>query len=208
MPKNIPLLYIWTIIAFFVFHHHLRKNAKAQEDVTKAFWKKEESSLVVRKKELVDEDFIHPSLTGDQLKGEDWYKTQDQSALFRYEQHLKELLDKPMVNFQHMSNTDLRLNFGTANLTVVREYEENWNGYLTNLFTLGKKLFESGETDYSIQLLEEGIEMGTDNRYHFLLLGQHYKATKNHQAFDDLVVRAQSLESLTKTALLKALEDL
>jgi len=208
MPKNIPLLYIWTIIAFFVFHHHLRKNAKVQEDVTKAFWQKEESSLVVRKKELAEEDYLHPSLTLDQLKGEDWYKALGQSGLYRYEQHLKELLDKAMVNFQHMSNTDLRLTFGTANLTVISDYEENWNSYLTTLYTLGKKLLETGETDYGIQLLEEGVRMGTDNRYHFLLLGQHYKATKNQQAFEDLVVRASSLESLTKTALLKALEEL
>lgn len=206
MPSSMPILFIWSLIAIFIFRHHMKKSSKKQDDVSKKFWAKEASSLVVRKKELTQDDYVYPNLTEEDLKGEAWFEAQGQKSLYRYEKQIAGLLKQPMMNFQSMSNTDLRLTFGTANLTIIRENEERWNSYLKALYQIGSKLLASGETLYSIKLLEEGIAMGTDNRQHFLALGRYYKDSGNTDAFHRLLTTAQSLESLTKNALVRDLK--
>lgn len=206
MPSSMPILFIWTLIAIFIFRHHMKKSSKKQNDVSKAFWAKEASSLVVRKKDLTQVDYVYPNLTEEDLKGEAWLEAQGQKSLYRYETQIAGLLKQPMMNFQSMSNTDLRLTFGTANLTIIRENEERWNSYLKALYQMGSKLLASGETVYSIKLLEEGIAMGTDNRQHFLTLGRYYKDSGDTDAYHQLLATAQSLESLTKNALVRDLK--
>ena len=203
-----PIVFVWFLIGIFIFRHHLRKSSKAQEEVTAAFWKKEEESLVVRKKELVEDDYIHPGLTEDDLKDEAYYKSMDAQNLYRYVTYLKEVMAKPMVNFEHTSNADLRLSYGTANLTIIEAYEENYNAYIATLFKLGKGLHEAGDDSLAITLLNEGIRCGTDNRQHYLLLAQIHKAANDDQAINALYQKAEGLHSLTKGALLKALDQL
>ncbi len=203
-----PVVFLWFVLAILIFRHHLRKNSKAQDEVTRAFWKKEESSLIVRKKSLDPEDYIHPSLTVDDFKGEDYYQGIGNVQLYRHETYLLDLLPLDMVNFSHMTNTDLRINFGTAMLTVIEKNENNYTAYINTLFKLAKGVFESGDLDYACQLLEEGIKVGTDNRQHILLLAELYLKQNRREAFDNLYQLAEQNESLTKKALLESLNEM
>lgn len=203
-----PIVFIWFLIAIFIFRHHLRKNSKAQESVTKAFWTKEESSLVVRKKALNSEDYVQIHLTEYDLKDQAYYEKIGVPELYRRSLHLREVIQQPMVNFQHVTNTDLRLTYGTAMITVIEQCEDNYVAYVTTLYKMGKKLIEVGEADFGCFLLEEGINVGTDNRQHYLALATHYKEVGNTRALEGLLNRASSLESLTKDALLKELGEM
>lgn len=207
-PSSFPVVFVWFLIAIFIFRHHMRKDTKAQEKVSKAFWQKEESSLVVRKKNLAPEDFLHPSLTEADLKDEDFYKDLGLSELYRQDLYLKELLKAKMVNFQHTTNTDLRLTYGTAMIKVIEAYEEDWNAYINTLFLMGKKLITTKAHRYGALLLEEGVSIGTDNRAHYLLLAKYYKDQGNSKALEALIHKAMDLESLTKDALLSELNTL
>ena len=207
-PSSFPVVFVWFLIAIFIFRHHMRKDTKAQDDVSNAFWKKEESSLIVRKKELSPEDYLHPSLTEADLKDPAFYDQLGLQELYRQELYLKELLNTKMVNFQHVTNTDLRLMYGTAMIRVIEGYEENWNAYINTLYLMGKKLIETDAHLYAAKLLEEGINIGSDNRPHFLLLAKYYKDQGNTLALEALIDKAKDLESLTKDALLKELNAL
>lgn len=207
-PSSFPVVFIWFLIAIFIFRHHMRKNTKAQEQVTHAFWKKEESSLVVRKKDLSPEDYLHPTIRDEDLKDETFYLDLGMPEIYRQELYLKELLSTKMVNFQHITNTDLRLMYGTAMIKVIEGYEDNWNAYINTLYLIGNKLIDTKAHLYGAKLLEEGLTIGTDNRAHFLLLAKYYKEQGKTQALEQLIVKATHLQSLTKDALLKELNDL
>ncbi len=207
-PSSFPVVFVWFLIAIFIFRHHMRKNTKAQDKVTDAFWKKEESSLVVRRKDLASEDYLHPTLTEADLKDEAFYTQLGVPELYRQQLYLKELLKTEMVNFQHITNTDLRLMYGTAMIKVIEGYEDNWNAYLNTLYLIGKKLIDTDAHRYAAKLLEDGITIGTDNRSHFLLLAKYYKAQGKKEALETLITKAMGLQSLTKDALLTELNDI
>lgn len=203
-----PIVFIWFLIAIFIFRHHLRKNSKAQESLTNAFWEKEESSLVVRKKDLAPEDYIHPTLTADAFRDLDYYKAHHIENQFRHAEYLTQLLEQPMVNFQHTTNTELRLHYGTAMITAIEAYENSFLAYTNTLFQLAKAVLEAGDHAFALLLLEEGIQVGTDNRGHFLLLAKIYKDNGEKEKLAQLLQKAKSLQSLTKEALLRDLIQL
>ena len=203
-----PVVFLWFVLAILIFRHHLRKNTKAQDEASRAFWKKEEASLVVRKKALEPEEYIHPTLTTDDLKGEAYYNKLGKTQLLRHEVYLHEILQLDMVNFSHMTNTDLRINFGTAMLTIIEKNENNYTAYITTLYKLAKGVYEAGDLNYACKLLEEGVGVGTDNRQHILLLAEIYLKLDNREAFDNLYSVAESNQSLTKKALLESLDEM
>lgn len=205
---SFPVMFIWFLIAIFIFRHHMKKNSKATDEAHKKFWDKEEASLVVRKKDLEEKDFLHPALDPSLQREEDYFKALDDPSLFRQQTFLFTLLDKNMVNFAHISNTDLRLQYGTANLTIIEAYEDNYNNYIRTLYRLAKGLYEKGETELAQTYLEEGIRIGTDISGHFMLLAKIYKAQGNMEAIETLLDNAHHLESLTKNALIAELDKL
>ena len=208
MPSSFPVVFIWFLIAIFIFRHHMRKNDHAQEKVSDAFWHKEESSLVVRKKALAPEDYVIIHLKAEDLKDQAYYDQLGVPELFRQDTHLRDLLDQPMVNFQHTTNTDLRLTYGTAMITTIEAYEESYIAYITTLYRMGDKLMSVKDEPFACQLLEEGIAVGTDNRKHYLLLAQFYKEKGYKKEIQLLIDKANNLESLTKNLLIKELNQL
>ena len=208
MSVPIPIFFIWFLIAIFIFRHHMRKNSIAQAKVSDAFWKKEQESLVVRKKELLPEDYLHPTLSIEDFKDEAYYESIGQKELVRQADYLKSLVTQPMVNFSGVTNTDLRTTYGTAMITTIQAYEENFTAYTTTLYTMAEKVHDTGEVAYAIRLLEEGIKLGTDSRTHYLLLAACYKDLGDTGAMARLIERAKTLDSLTKESLLQDLKAL
>jgi len=208
MPSSFPIVFIWFLIAIFIFRHHMRKNDNAQEKVSTAFWNKEQSSLVVRKKELAPEDYVEIHLTADDLKDQAYYDNLGHSELYRQDLYLRELIKNPMANFQHTTNTDLRLTYGTAMITIIEAYENTYNAYITTLYHMGDTLMTAGDDAFACKLLEEGIAVGSDNRKHYLLLATFYKENGYTKKLQLLIDKATDLESLTKNLLVKELIEL
>lgn len=178
------------------------------DDRRKAFWHKEETSLVVRKRALTQEDYVHPQLTEDTKKTDEFFETIQAPSLLRQQHLVYELLHKPMVNFQNLDNADIRLQFGTATLTAIEAYEENYTLYIKTLFVLGKGLYEAECFDEAKVYLEEGIHMGTDIKAHYMLLADLYLMNNDQNSLASLYEHAKDLQSLTKNALLSDLEKL
>lgn len=208
MPSSFPVVFIWFLIAIFIFRHHMRKNDHAQEKVSSAFWNKEQSSLVVRKKALDPEDYVQINLTVEDLKNQAYYDELGHPELNRQDSYLRELMKGPMVNFQHTTNTDLRLTYGTAMITTIEAYENTYNAYITTLYRLGEQLMTIGDDTFACQLLEEGIAVGSDNRKHYLLLANYYKKNGHTKELQSLIDKATELDSLTKKLLIKELTAL
>lgn len=203
-----PVLFIWFLIAIFLFRHHMKKDTKLNERASQTFWKKEQASLVVRKQSLNEEDYVKPSLDPIYFMDEAYYLEHHKPELLRYQTQIEGLLKEPMVNLSHMSNTDVRLTYGTAMITTIEAYETNYNHYIKALYALGKGFYELGNQPLAKAYLEEGIHVGTDIKSHFMLLAEIYLNEKEPSKINDLIEKAQNLHSLTKNSLVHTLQDL
>ncbi len=201
-------VFIIFIILVVLFQHHLRKNMRIEEEAKEKFWQKEKSSLIVRKKEFTESDYI--KIPKDQVTF-DLEPSFEKGDLMYYRQLIRKLhqLEKlDMMNFSHLSNTEVRLQFGTANQTIIQNNESNYNNYLQVLGKLAKLFADNNEHTMAIKILERCIAMKSDYRDHFILLGHLYSNSGNYVAIKELIKQAEALNSPLKKGLITSLKSL
>lgn len=203
-----PILFVWFIIGIFIFRHHLKKGSKKEDAAHDAFWKKEASSLVVRKRDLDPSDYIQTSLSSKLKMDSAFFDKIQAPDLYRQQKYVFDLSQKPMVNFQDLDNADVRLQFGTATITTIEAYENNYVQYIKTLHTLAKGLIDAGQEDLARQYLEEGLAVGTDIKGNYILLATIYKRHQQEDAIAHLYEIAKNLNTLTKTKLLEELDQI
>lgn len=147
-----PFLAIF-IIFCLVLTFYIRKNDAAQQKAQDDFWEKERQSNAVRKKDISKLDYITIPLDKIPVKVE----TSTEKAIFA-------LAEKPMLNFVGISNTDLKLQYGTANLEILTEYENNFLEFVALLPDYAAELVEAGEIESARMLLEFAISVNADSR--------------------------------------------
>ncbi|WZL80664.1 hypothetical protein QBE53_12730 [Vallitaleaceae bacterium 9-2] len=202
---SFPSIFIIFIILVALFQHHLRKNMRQENQNRAQFWSKEEKSLSTRRKELHPEDYITPNLT--------WLTLPDIPSLeagqkIHYQQvskHLQELSTMDMMNFSNLTNTEVRIRFGTANQTIITQNEANYNHFLKALAEYGHLMIELEEYQEAIHAFEEAIRIGSDYSDHYITLAKLYAQHHQHQKLSDLKHKASSLDSLNKTMIEKKL---
>lgn len=147
-----PFLAIF-IIFCLVLAFYIRKNDNAQQKVQDEFWEKERKSNAVRKKDISKLDYI--SIPLDKIPAK--LESSTEKTIFA-------LAEKPMLNFVGISNTDLKLQYGTANLDILMEYENNFLDFVALLPEYATELIEAGETESARMLLEFAVSVNADSR--------------------------------------------
>ena len=147
-----PFLAIF-IVFCLTLGFYIRKNDAAQQKVQDEFWEKERKSNAVRKKDISKLDYISIPLDKIPVKLE----SSIENTIFS-------LAEKPMLNFVGISNTDLKLQYGTANLDILTEYENNFLDFVALLPDYATELMEAGEVDSARMLLEFAVSVNADSR--------------------------------------------
>ena len=109
---KLPFLASFIILAIF-FNISMRRVSRKVEQKEEDFWERERKSNEVRRKSLEGLEYVHIpfNLLPFDTAG-------DNEALQNAENDLKALAFEKIVNFTGISNTDLKLEYGTANITV------------------------------------------------------------------------------------------
>ena len=147
-----PFLAIFVVFCL-ILAYYIRKSDAAQQKVQDDFWEKERRSNTVRKKDISKLDYITIPLDKIPVK----LCTSTEAKLFS-------LAEKPMLNFVGMSNTDLKLAYGTANLEILTEYENNFLDFVALLPDYINELIEAGELETAQMLLEFAVSVNADSR--------------------------------------------
>lgn len=203
-----PTLFILFLIGIFIFQHHLRKNMKIEDKTKDEFWRKEQSSLVVRKKEIAPEDYIIPDISELSFQLPEDMEPGDELQLKQLIKRIKDLSTHDMMNFSNLSNTDLRIRFGTANQSIITNNEYTYNNFLKALASYAHLINEYKHPEESIIALKQCISLGSDYSDHFVYLGQLYLDLHMPNDFSDLKTIANSLETSNKKGILEKLESL
>ena len=187
----------FTVLAFF-----RNRSVRRSEDATEAFWSREYESNHIRKKDISDLSYIEIPLDALPLH------VCSSERCISLESQLTVLAGKKIVNLSNLSNTDLKLTYGTANLTVLSEYDQNFTQLSNLLYSYGKELEDNGFHREAIQVLEYGISIHCDASRLFVFLASLYQKDHATDKIRALIEEASALSPLLRDATVKQLEDL
>ena len=147
-----PFLIIF-IVFCLVLHFYIRKGDNSQQKVMDDFLEKERKSNAIRRKDISKLDYITIPLDKIPVKLE----SSTEKAIFA-------LAEQPMLNLVGISNTDLKLEYGTANLEILTKYENNFLDFVALLPDYAAELSEAGEKETALMLLEFAVSVNADSR--------------------------------------------
>ncbi len=188
-------------IAIFAFISFFRKrHDRLQQETDKSFWEREQEANFVRRKDISGLPYI--SIPFDNFSIGAFSDTQ----LSEIETALDSFREKKILNLTGQSNTDLKLQYGPANLAALTEYDQNFTDMLQFFTKYVNRLIELNHLDAAIPVLEFCIEAGSDISTHYTILADYYKCSGNAHKIDGLREKASTLNSLTKTSILQKLD--
>lgn len=119
---------------------------------------------------------------------------------------LKGLFAKKIVNLTGISNTDLKLTYGAANLPDLSEFDQNYTTLATCLYDLGVEFYNADLKDEAIAVLNYGISIGTDIAGNYIYLANIYVENQNYSEISKLIDKANFITSLTKASTISKLQ--
>lgn len=183
--------------------YELGKSRRIEEKSMKNFLEKENAANSVRKKDLDGLPYISIPLEDFPMD-----VLTDREDIMEIHNQLKTLSTKKIVNLTGISNTDLKLTYGTANITVLTEYDQNYTILARTIYKWGKLLYEENLIPQAKQVLSFGINTGSDVSGNYKLLATIYKQEGNDKEIQELIDKASSINSLMKNSILKSLKDI
>ena len=113
-----------------------------------------------------------------------------------------------MLNLSGISNTELKLQYGTANLDILSEYDSNYTDMIALLPKYIEELLDAGMVDTAQMLLEFAIETKADSRILYKQLLSIYQETKQLDKIDHLILISNELPEITRNLIQKDLSSI
>lgn len=190
------------IIFSITIYHAIRRGNEMTAREEKNFWDRENKANSVRKKSLDSLNYLHIPM--------DRFPTSlltDNPTIRECIDTLTQLATQPIVNLTGQSNTDLKLQYGTANITVLSEYDQNYTLLARTLQTWAETLIREGYEEEAIPLLEYAVETGSDISKTYYLLADYYKRNQQMESIQALLESASSLPSLNQKVIVRTLSE-
>lgn len=196
MPLMILPFVIILLSVFNLLRNRSRRSIKESQD---AFWEKEQRANQTRRQDISNLDYIQIPLdtfpvgayAGD--------------GLAELEQTLQNLSSRKILNLSGISNTDLKLQYGAANLNILSDCDTNFTTLARTLAAYGEQLAELGHWQDAVTVLEFGVACGTDISKNYVLLGSLYREHGDTEKLEELTRIVESSDMLLKDSVLKQL---
>lgn len=198
------IAFLASIIVFCIWlAYEIRKHNKKDKKFLDSFWEKENKANNTRAKSLDGLNYIEiPETVYKAVPSPLPAQLEDCSKLL---QHLKE---SRIVNLSHISNTDLKLKYGAANLDILSEYDQNYITLLRVLQTLSDYHLEKDNVETTRTLLEFAVEIQSDNISTYKTLAKIYCDNGEDAKLDYLISAASLLPGLTRKPILRFLKEM
>lgn len=190
---------ICTVLAGLIVSYQTKKNKKKTQENNEAFWARETKANNVRRKDISGLPYI--KIPFDSLP---FIDTEDYD-IDTCQKELRALEGKKILNLSGFSNTDLKLEYGVANLTQLSEYDENCTRMFRTLANLGYHLSRAGHHREAVAFLEFGIECGTDISRNFFVLADEYISAGEYRKAETLLEKAGKITTPMGPSIVKEL---
>lgn len=153
-----------TLVVIIVLGYYRSKVTQSQDNAEKAFWEKELAAGNTRRQDLEKLDYITIPLEHFPL-----------GLNTDAEKELVALSKERIKNFQGLSNTELKLQYGTANLDELSSYESNFIRLQQVVLEYAKELCTADRRADAIHILEFMLQNGGDISGLYLELATLYQ---------------------------------
>lgn len=181
---------------------NLKRTKKTDKETEQSFWNREHKANSVRRKPLDHLEYITIPM--------DRFPTgllRENSEISDCIETLEILSGQPIVNFTGYTNTDLKLEYGTANITVLTEYDLNYTTLVRTLQKWADLLLENGFSSEAELLMEYAISIHTDISKTYYKLAEIYAIRLEKESVLKLIETAENLRSSNKKIIVRTLQE-
>lgn len=196
---NLFLFSSFTIFCI-IFSIALHRTKRIEQNFDQDFWEREQKANFTRKKSLDSLNYITIPEEILQMKP-DCMTSEIENCL----RDLNDLSAFKIVNFTGYTNTDLKLEYGTANINILSNYDFHYTSLVTLLQKLAELLHDVLEDALAIKTLEFAVSTGTDVSKSYYLLAQLYQEAGMSEKIEKLIAQAQNIRSILKDTIVENL---
>lgn len=196
-----PIVLMWFVILLGVFAYKRSKAERDGQDAERAFWDKEQKANATRRQDISSLGYV--DFTGVSLP----FAMFPDDLLQQYESQVLALKEQKILNLTGISNTDLKLQYGAANLPALTQYDQNFTLLVRTLNSWGHRLEELSQYPQAITVLSFAVTIGSDIKATYQLLAKLYQQEGEPHKIEELKASAQKLNSLMKQPILTMLDQ-
>lgn len=197
------LVFIASLIVFIVFLSiRIKRQTKLQQNNEKNFWERERLANSVRKKPLDNLNYIQIPLETFPT-----HTMQEDATVLECIGLMESLTAQKIVNLTGFSNTDLKLEYGTANITVLTEYDQNYTLLVRALQKWADVLIAAGYTEDAAILMEFAVSTRTDISRTYYQLAEYYVSRRESEKIQWLKDTVEGLRSSNRNIILNHLRE-
>lgn len=178
-----------------------KRQTRNQESVEQKFWERENQANHTRRQDISGLSYLTIPLDKFPIgicKDED---------LQECENTLTVLSAKKILNLGSLSNTDLKLKYGLANLDTLTDYEQNFTTLCQTLVAYANRLIQLNYKKEAKSVLEFGLSCGSDLSRNYLLLADLYVESGDFDSLAALTKKASEIDSPMKASILTHLKE-
>jgi tetratricopeptide (TPR) repeat protein len=198
----LPVITALVIVFIVWINYEIHKTSKVCKDDTEKFWNRENVSNRKPRSDISSLDYI--IITTDQLPTLD---SLDQTVN-SYRDIICGLSGKKALNSSHYTNTELKFRYGAANIGLLTEYDSNYTVLVSILHKWAKRLYDLGDKEASLTILEYALSCHTDVAKSYLLLAELYKQNSDSEKIIQLAEAVSQTHIRNKEVLINKLLDL
>lgn len=196
----LPFLAVFIIVTVYIA---IRRSSamRSEQKLWNDFREREQEANWTRKQDISNLAYIKLPLDALPLG-----KFEDE-ALASYEGALRDLSSQPICNLNGISNTDLKLRYGAANLNALSQCDTNYSTLVSLLANYGEKLFQLSHPEEAKQVLEYALSLGSDVGKTYELLATIYEYEGQPEKINALYESAEKITSIRRNSILRKLEE-
>lgn len=198
----IPILSILLLLFILWLNYEIKRTSRAEKKSNEMFWQAEEASNTTRRKDISELDYV--TLDLDRLPMND----NEDSTINSYRDTIKKMEGKKFVNLSDMTNTELKLKYGVANLNQLTEYDTNYTKLVSLLQKWAERYYSLEQVDSTVQILEYAVSIHSDVNKTYHLLSSIYKNKKTPEKIQQLIESIPKTKVQDKEKLIKDLTNI
>lgn len=190
------------LILCALFYHNIKKSSRNDTISKQAFWDRENKANNTRKQPLDKLDYIRIPL--DRLPTD---ICTDDETIKSCLSDLRILAEESIVNFTGITNTDLKLEYGAANLPFLQKCDLSYTHLTRVLDEWSSRLLELNQTDEALTVLEYAVEIKADISNIYYKAADIYLERNTPDKINHLIDRIASTNSIIKKSIISNLEN-
>lgn len=190
------------IIFILVLTHRIHRQRNEEASNEKSFWERERAANSVRRKPLDNLEYIH--IPTESLP---MHLMEEDETVADCLNTINGLLEQKIVNFTGYTNTELKLEYGAANIDLLSDYDQNYTLLVTTLQKWADTLWNADYKKEAVSIMEFALSTRTDISRTYYKLAEYYTSNGQSEKIGLLVDTAEKLRSANKNTIVRTLRE-